>query len=1671
MSDDLFNFDDNDLIPEWMQSDKDDAPGSPRDASASPDSPPAALPPASIGGAASGARAPWEQHPGSAPTPPAQSSASAPWQTSPGAAPARPTAPATRPPWGESASPPSAAMPAFISDPQPQTAAEHDAARDSDPGLAWLADVDTGEDAADDAGFGTFDWDVDAVADLPGDESELPKGLTGALPWHDGASDSASERGGGLADRAGLSSDSFADAGLFDDIVDDVFGAEPPAAEPAEPPPSGSLRDRLLALSPDRAEPAPPDQDDDMDWFEAPLDAQDEFPTEHPPAEEPAASSSGIRALPGRPASSEPTDAADLSALFDEDGDDLAAMFDEEFAALEDQADKPASDTFAFDFDTAPPAVQSKVPASPGRGIRRIAPSEPVEPPEPEPEETLDDLDSWLTDAEWDDAALPASSDLTYEEWERINEEREHEAARSAEDRLLDEVPELLQGVDPSAAPSPSPAEAAPPDTGQLAQGAEFVPEWFLGLDEQAAEDVPDWFQGADLTADFAAPMAEPATPEPADSAADSSVPDWFKAPEALDTDGADWAVAFGAPPTPHEPEPEFEPEPEPEPEFEPEPEPEPEFDLDLASEFELGAEFEPAAEEPLIEPASALSDMDDELSWMAAPDATPDEADELPLPQTDMLFADFLADTEFESAPEPEIEPAPASMADADEWFAAETDTGLDDFALPSTDILAGRDEVPEADQPVDDVPSPAAFALDDFALPGTDELLADFEAADSLDQPAGVVDDFALPSTDDLVRELGDFEPDDALFGDETLEPGEVPDWLAQAGPVAASDSAEPTDFLDFSDSADDALFGEPPSMDDFALPLDFDDEFALPDDDARADPLDISFPEIGLDDTMPSETAVGDMIAAEDGAETAEYEDWMRDFAPKEADTGLFSPAPTDTSPLDDFVERFDPALDFAEEVEFDPARASVQLDDDSPAWLREMADDGAGVLAVPDDRDLFGAAESGEADLFGSVDEMDWLSGLSADSLLADDAASADAEQADREEAIKDAAADWAADWPADDLVRPADDRPFANLEAEIQHTGPLDSNALADLLGWNTEESAEAATSEPADALSFDLDAAGDDFGELDDLAALFDAATLDVPEPVAEEALSESVAEEDVSDLGALFGEGEDDAAGALDAVFGEDVEPDAPIPAIPVSAAEESAEPRRGLFRRGPQAEEEPPPAAEAAEPAESATPAEPESLAVADRPEWLDEMRPSDLPIAVRAGGIERNIRQKQLIELPERLRVFYERTMSELVEPEPVPPAESGPLMGIPGALPVSEYMLPTELVARPTTNLVVTPEQQLRIAQLQALLAMAEAEEEEALESDTGRHVTETFSFDDLGEGDDASAAAQVVPTRARRARQLKPDRIVIGVVLFVALIVPFLTDALHFAAEPAAFSGDQLAAVEMVNVAVQAGDYVLFAFEYGPTAAGELDPLAEAVMRDVLSRGAIALTISTDPAGAFHTAAVIAPLLDDPALLVARGQNEEALVANEDYVLLRYLSGEAVGVRSLTRARYNADGDLQLHPAFGTDLRGDETHLGVGDIAQDLALIVVIGEESGAVRTWAEQLQGVPVPKIALVTAAIEPLTAPYVHDTGNADDMSGYVGYLAGVRDTYRYNASRNIANRTPYEVPADAPLDVPDPTESRWHSMALGAAVAAGLIMVGMVVNVFRGLTRRRRR
>lgn len=430
---------------------------------------------------------------------------------------------------------------------------------------------------------------------------------------------------------------------------------------------------------------------------------------------------------------------------------------------------------------------------------------------------------------------------------------------------------------------------------------------------------------------------------------------------------------------------------------------------------------------------------------------------------------------------------------------------------------------------------------------------------------------------------------------------------------------------------------------------------------------------------------------------------------------------------------------------------------------------------------------------------------------------------------------------------------------------------------------------------------------------------------------------------------------------------------------------------------------------------------------LALADM-NLIAELR-QEQAVKLRAGGIELDFTEQPLSQLPDELRNLHGRVGA------PSPTAEMptvGPLAGVTSGLGIVGL---TSKAGTPglVTHLNVTNDQLARIEALTAVLELDRANE---------------WQFED----EDRETEVEAKPRRRarRQAAKRKPDRFLITLLLLAALIGPFLTENLHISEEP----NTQKLAVEQQAVltavsGLQNRDRVLVAFEYGPTAAGELNALAEAVLYDIMRQGAIPVVLSTNPLGTLNAQNVIQGLTDENSLLDSL-ERDQALQVGQDYHILRYISGGAVAIRGLTSSPTLAA------LIFSTDNRGESTNLDIGTVdASDFAMVVVVSETTEDVRNWAEQFNVEGLPKYALVTAAIEPLAQAYV---GPA-----YGGYLAGYRDTYRYNQLRNP------QLTHKTQNDLPDRTVSQWHSMALGVLVAGLVIILGTIVNLLRGLRRRR--
>jgi hypothetical protein len=222
-------------------------------------------------------------------------------------------------------------------------------------------------------------------------------------------------------------------------------------------------------------------------------------------------------------------------------------------------------------------------------------------------------------------------------------------------------------------------------------------------------------------------------------------------------------------------------------------------------------------------------------------------------------------------------------------------------------------------------------------------------------------------------------------------------------------------------------------------------------------------------------------------------------------------------------------------------------------------------------------------------------------------------------------------------------------------------------------------------------------------------------------------------------------------------------------------------------------------------------------------------------------------------------------------------------------------------------------------------------------------------------------------------------------------------------------------------------AVPEGGAALVAFDYGPGAAGELDPLAMATLQGLASRSVRILALSTDPAGLGQAQRILDAIAGDVS-----GYEYGA-----DYVVLGFVPGQEAGLRAVGES---------LLGAFPADYRGVASSAAsplasmpaMRDIAsvRDVDRVIVISDDSQAVRRWVEQVQsrtGVQID--ALVTAAVEPLLAPY--------RQSGQLGHVLG--------AATGAAE---YRRAAAVPGDARDDSDGY-------AALVAVLVAIALFTNV----------
>jgi|GEM_PF-6689151 len=504
---------------------------------------------------------------------------------------------------------------------------------------------------------------------------------------------------------------------------------------------------------------------------------------------------------------------------------------------------------------------------------------------------------------------------------------------------------------------------------------------------------------------------------------------------------------------------------------------------------------------------------------------------------------------------------------------------------------------------------------------------------------------------------------------------------------------------------------------------------------------------------------------------------------------------------------------------------------------------------------------------------------------------------------------------------------------------------------------------------------------------------------------------------------------------------------------------------------------------------------------------PEWMrQQIGTSSDDVVLSAGGVQGRFAQVPDAALPADLRSLQAEAQSYIAGTKDDAIAIEGPLAGVEGALILKESIAQPGKIKLGETYFP-PDEQQIRLDTLRDVLEVVK--EESSLQPDVGVELGLGFDLDD-DEEDVEAVVATATPKKRRRTATRKMDRVVISLVLFVVVLLPFLVDALHFGDDPttATLRSESEALVaaidDLATDTSSAPPLVLVAFEYGSTAAYELDPLAEAVLRDIVVQGGKPVLVSTNPMGTLNAQKVMRNLATDETLIAYRQERAEAtlseqaplftpsvapatwfveplpwengnwfgdrarqqlleqtaisdganLVNNKDYVILPFVSGGAVGVRLLTFT------ETAGFTTFTQGVAGENTNLDVEGITDDaFEFVIVIGEQYTDVQTWAEQLSSIDVPKYILTTSATEPLTRPYLAS-------ESYQGMLSGVQDALTYDAVRNAETKATY----DDSQTLPNPELARFYSSTFGIMIALLIITGGAAINILRVLFRMRR-
>jgi hypothetical protein len=371
---------------------------------------------------------------------------------------------------------------------------------------------------------------------------------------------------------------------------------------------------------------------------------------------------------------------------------------------------------------------------------------------------------------------------------------------------------------------------------------------------------------------------------------------------------------------------------------------------------------------------------------------------------------------------------------------------------------------------------------------------------------------------------------------------------------------------------------------------------------------------------------------------------------------------------------------------------------------------------------------------------------------------------------------------------------------------------------------------------------------------------------------------------------------------------------------------------------------------------------------------PDWLQSLR-KDSPNAAAAGsGLAQG-------EIPDWLQALKPSEDTSDFAGE-IPETEGeGVLAGIANALPSISII--SEVQGLPAKLKVETSAQDLaRAGMLQELLARGAA----------------------------APKPVMVVPGAGARMRR-RVGQLLMALIILLAIGLPAWIDlnkTLGFNLLPRIDKLSSNAISPAFNTIDQLpdGSSALVIFDYDPTQAGEMNPIADVLLRHLIARGVDVNVASLNPLGSSLAQAM---------WLKASGQISDSV----QFKNLGYVAGQSIGVQQLLASNSTVN------------------------------VVIDLAASSDSLRWWVEQIAatGSSVPLVAGLSAGAEPLVLPYVR--------SGQVkGMVAGVVDALIYEQHAGLSPLSTSEQATENQIHLEAQTLAQW--------VMVLIILIGLLSALF---------